>query len=171
MKITLSTRHCLRPLLVVLCLVSVSAMGAETVGDTDFDVQSPSVMAIRKSLAERHAILKEHFQAGVIGLTHDGLIAMREAAGLAPDMRATLERLVAEDNKDRGTLYREIARANGRPDWESQFQNVFAERWIRRAPSGWYYRDSGGRWIKKLPSAANDGVPENTASVAPYPGN
>lgn len=171
MKIMLSTRHCLRALLAVFCLVSVSAMSAETVGDTDFDVQSPSVMAIRKSLAERHAILKEHFQAGVIGLTHDGLIAMREAAGLAHDMRARLERLVAEENKDRGTMYREIARANGRPDWESQFQNVFAERWISRAPIGWYYRDSGGRWIKKLPSAANGGTPEIAASVAPYPGN
>lgn len=161
----------MRAVLAALWLVSASAMSAEAEGDAEFDVQSPSVMAIRKSLAERQVLLKEQFQAGVIGLTHDGLIAMREAAGLAPDMRATLERLVAEDNKDRGTLYREIARANGRPDWESQFQNVFAERWIRRAPSGWYYRDSGGRWIKKLPSAANDGVPENTASVAPYPGN
>jgi uncharacterized protein YdbL (DUF1318 family) len=161
----------LRAVLAVLWLVSVSAMSAEAEGDTDFDVQSPSVMAIRKSLAERHAVLKEHFQAGVIGLTHDGLIAMREAAGLAPDMRATLERLVAEDNKDRGTLYREIARANGRPDWESQFQNVFAERWIRRAPSGWYYRDSGGHWIKKLSGAANGEAPPSVTPVAPFPGS
>jgi uncharacterized protein YdbL (DUF1318 family) len=161
----------LRAVLAALWLVSASAMSAEAEGDADFDVQSPSVMAIRKSLADRHAMLKEHFQAGVIGLTHDGLIAMREAAGLAQDMRGTLERLVAEDNKDRGTLYREIARANGRPDWESNFQNVFAERWISRAPMGWYYRDSGGRWNKKLSNTTNGGTPEIATSVAPFPGN
>ncbi len=171
MRTMLSWRHWPRTLLVGLWMLSAPAMSAETAGDADIDVHSPSVMAIRKSLAERHAILKEHFQAGVIGLTHDGLIAMREASGLVQDMRTRLERLVREDNKDRVTLYREIARANGRPDWESQFQYVFAARWISRAPTGWYYRDSGGHWIKKLPGAANSDAPQRVTPVAPFPGS
>jgi len=127
-------------------------------------------MAIRKSLVERHALLKEHFQAGVIGLTHDGLVAMREPGRLAQDLRATIDRLVTEENKDRSTMYREIARANGRPDWESQFQFVFAERWLNRAPADWYHRDAGGQWTKILSGGAKDGPPEKALPVAPAPG-
>ena len=169
MRNFLASRHWRQFLLAGLWLVSVSAISAEA--EADFDVQSRSVMAIRKSLAERYAILKEHFQAGVIGFTHNGLIATRESGRLAPDIRLRIELLVAEDNKDRGTLYREIARANGRPDWESQFQHVFAERWISRAPVGWYYRESGGQWVKKLARAANDEVPEKPFSDSPFPEN
>ena len=147
-------------------------MGASTTSAQDeayFDVHSPSVMAIRKSLVERHALLKGHFEAGVIGFTHDGLIAMREPGKLAREIRARIELLVVEDNRDRGTLYREIARANGRPDWESQLQSVFAARWISRAPVGWYYRNGSGPWIKKTPHDANDEAPAKT--LVPFPGN
>ncbi len=117
--------------------------------DSEFNVSSATVLVIKKSLAERHIWLAEHFQAGAIGLTDDGLVALREAGNLAKDVRARLESLVADDNKDRSTLYREIARANGRPDWENNWRSVFAQRWISRAPSGWYFRESGGRWVKK----------------------
>ena len=140
-------------LLAGLWLMSAPAMSAED--EVYFDVRSPAVMAIRKSLVDRHTTVTEYFQAGVIGFTHDGLIARREPATLAADTRATVELLVVEDNRDRGTLYREIARANGRPDWESQFQSAFAGRWIGRAPVGWYYRDSSGRWVKKVAGGVN----------------
>lgn len=152
MRNYLSGWRWLQIMLAGLCLASATAMSAEA--DADFDVHSPSVMAIRKSIVDRYAILKVHFHEGVIGLTHDGMIALREPGKLAKEMRAGLERLVIDDNKDRGTMYREIARANGRPDWESKFQSVFAERWISRAPVGWYYRDSRGNWLKKLPPGA-----------------
>jgi uncharacterized protein YdbL (DUF1318 family) len=131
-----------------LWLIGASAWGAPA--DFEFNVQSASVMSIRKSLAERHLILKEHFQSGAIGFSHDGLIAVREPGSLTQDTRHRVELLVVEDNRDRDTLYREIARANGRPDWELQFKAVFAARWIDRAPVGWYHREADGRWLKKL---------------------
>ena len=155
-------------LLAGLCLISAAASG--DVVQFEFNVGSPSVMTIRHSLAERSAILKAHFQAGAIGFTHDGLIAIREPGSLPRDTRTTVELLVTEENKDRSTLYREIARANGRPDWESQFQSVFAERWIRRAPVGWYYRAANGQWVRKLSPGAPD-TPPATPAVSPFPGN
>lgn len=136
-----------RLLLTGLWLIAAGAFGAEA--EFQFNVQSPSVMSIRKSIADRYLILKEHFQAGAIGFTHDGLIALREPGSIPQDVRARVELLVVEENKDRSTLYREIARANGRPDWESQFRAVFAARWIHRAPVGWYYREADGRWLQK----------------------
>ena len=165
MRYLLIRQRGLQTLLAALWLTSASAMS--TTPDGDLDVQSPSVLTIRKSLVERHAVLKEHFEAGVISLSHDGMIALREPARLPPVIRAKLESMVVEDNKDRGTLYREIARANGRPDWESQLQAVFAARWIRRAPVGWYYRDDSGNWIRQLARSANDEAPAKSPAVVP----
>lgn len=117
--------------------------------ETELTIKSASIDAIAKSLSLRYSLLTEHFESGQIGFTHDGLIALREPGALPQAMRAALELLVSEDNKDRGTMYREIARINGRPDWESNLRGVFAQRWISRAPHGWYYRESGGRWVRK----------------------
>ena len=59
--------------------------------------------------------------------------------------RATVKRLVAEDNNDRKTLYAEIAKANGHPEWEGDIRKTFARRWVERgAKPGWYYQDAGG---------------------------
>jgi uncharacterized protein len=129
----------------ILAGVSVTAL-AET---GDVDVSTPAVTVIKKSIAQRFALLKPHLDAGVIGLTHDGLIAIRDAASLAIAERGKLESHVAEENKDRGALYREIARANGHPDWEGDLKLTFGARWISRAQVGWYYRDSAGMWQKK----------------------
>ena len=115
-----------------------------------FETESPTVGAIKKSLAIRYLQLQPRFESGVIGFTQDGLIAMRDGSGLNHEAIAEVTLLIVEDNKERAALYREIARANGRPDWESQFRYAFAERWISRAPEGWYYRTSGGSWMKKI---------------------
>ncbi len=134
----------------LLGLAGTPAIGAEL----EFLVDSAAVAAIKKSLSLRYAQLKPDFQDGVVGFTHDGLIALRETTTLSKEHHAELEVLISEDNKDRSAMYREIARANGRPDWENRFKYVFAERWIRRAPMGWYYRESDGTWVKKAPPAS-----------------
>jgi len=64
--------------------------------------------------------------------------------------RATVKRLVAEDNRDRTSLYAEIARANGHAEWEADIRKTFARRWIETgANPGWYYQDAGGKWMQK----------------------
>jgi uncharacterized protein YdbL (DUF1318 family) len=63
--------------------------------------------------------------------------------------RNKLRKLVADDNADRNSLYREIASANGHPEWESDIRSTFAERWIANARAGWYYKSKAGAWTKK----------------------
>ncbi|MGI9334384.1 MAG: DUF1318 domain-containing protein, partial [Gammaproteobacteria bacterium] len=75
-------------------------------------------------------------------------IAVRDASAAALNQRAALKRLVAEDNADRETLYREIARANGHPEWEAQIRATFARRWIGKARAGWWYQD-GSTWKQR----------------------
>jgi uncharacterized protein YdbL (DUF1318 family) len=56
---------------------------------------------------------------------------------------------VADENRDRNSLYREIARANGHAEWEPQIRATFAKGWIERAHAGWYYQDASGAWQRK----------------------
>ena len=76
-------------------------------------------------------------------------MAVRDLNTVALPKRSQVKQLVAEENEDRNALYREIARANDRPEWESNIRDVFAERWVKKAPAGWYYRTNNGEWRQK----------------------
>ena len=84
-----------------------------------------------------------------MGLTRDGMIAVRDASLVPLAQRARVNELVAAENRDRAALYREIARANGHPEWEAEIRATFAERWILKAPAGWYVQNANGEWIRK----------------------
>jgi len=135
--------------IVAFFLLAASAAPTTFAQPPDIDINTPSILVIKKSLLQRFATLKPHLDAGAIGVTADGLIAVRDLNAAAAPVRAGLEILVAEENQDRGSLYREIARANGRPDWEGDLKLTFGERFISRAQSGWYYRDSANKWNRK----------------------
>jgi uncharacterized protein YdbL (DUF1318 family) len=57
--------------------------------------------------------------------------------------------VVADENRDRQAVYREIAVANGQPDWERQIQQTWSQEWIRNARPGWYYQAADGSWKQK----------------------
>ena len=116
----------------------------------DIDIESPQINAIKARMAERHAqSLAGWFDAGAIGLSHDGLIEIRDRSAVGLSERRSLEQVVAEENADRRAVYREIAIANGQPDWEDQIRDTFARRWIANARAGWYYQDASGSWQRK----------------------
>ena len=114
-----------------------------------FEISSAAITSLGKSMSNRFLKLKPHLDAGVIGLTHDGILALRETSGIDVAGLLALDALIIDENKDRATLYREIARANGRPEWESDLRATFGKRWINRMPEGWFYRNAGGQWIRK----------------------
>ena len=117
--------------------------------EADLDLDSAAIVSLAKSLANRFVQLRPHLDAGVIGLTHDGSIALRDVAGIDVKALLVLDALIIEENKDRATLYREIARANRRPEWESDLRATFGRRWISRMPAGWFYLNDKGQWISK----------------------
>ncbi len=93
--------------------------------------------------------LEGFFSSGAIGLTSDGLVEIRDANAVALADRNRLRKLVSDDNADRNSLYREIAGANGHPEWEADIRSTFAERWIANARAGWYYKSKAGAWTQK----------------------
>ncbi|WJW76801.1 YdbL family protein [Thiohalobacter sp. IOR34] len=115
----------------------------------NFDIQTPAIQAITAGMEARHARLAPYYQSGAVGMTGDGLIRVRDLGAVPLRERRQLQQLVSDENRDRQALYREIARANGHPEWEAEIRATFARRWIERAPSGWWYQDAGGNWKRK----------------------
>jgi uncharacterized protein YdbL (DUF1318 family) len=116
----------------------------------NIDISSPEIRAIQSSMTARFAQLRKFFDSGALGLTQDGLVQIRDASALSLPDRGLLNRLVAEDNRDRESLYTEIARANGHPEWAGELRKTFARRWVERgAQTGWYYQNASGAWAQK----------------------
>lgn len=118
--------------------------------EAEIEINTPQINAIKARMAARQRqSLAVLFDAGAIGFTADGLVSIRDRAAVPLSERRTLESVVAEENRDRQAVYREIAIANGHPEWEKQIQQTFAREWVQNARGGWYYQDASGTWQQK----------------------
>lgn len=114
----------------------------------DININSPAINALQNKMKARHDQLQPFYQSGAVGLTQDGLIALRDAKAVALKDRNVINGLIAAENQDRKALYAEIARANGHPEWQADIQDTFARRWISNAAKGWWYQQNGS-WQQK----------------------
>jgi uncharacterized protein YdbL (DUF1318 family) len=117
--------------------------------DADLNISTPAVRQITASMEARHAQLKKYYDSGAVGLTSDGLVEVRDQNAVPLPDRNAVRKLVAEENADRANLYRELANANGHPEWEADIRSTFAQRWIGKASAGWYVQDKSGSWKQK----------------------
>jgi len=129
---------------ILMLLASSLAIAA-----ADIEINSPAVASIRASMHARHEQLKPLYASGAVGLTRDGLVGMHDATAVPLKDRQNANALIAAENGDRNALYKEIANANGHPEWEAEVRNTFALRWAQKAPAGWWYQDAGGAWLQK----------------------
>ncbi len=130
-------------------LVLVGIGQARAQSQPDITIKTPAIQAIQARMEARFdASLRAGFDAGALGFSGDGLVVVRDASKLDLKDRVAINQAVADDNRDRKAVYREIAVANGHPEWESQIRDVFAKQWIASARSGWWYQ-SGGAWKQK----------------------
>ncbi|HSI38602.1 MAG TPA: YdbL family protein [Methylotenera sp.] len=114
----------------------------------DLEINTPAIAALQNSMQARHGKLSSFYTSGAVGLTKDGLIAVKDASAVALKDRQSLNSLVSAENGDRNALYKEIAAANGHPEWESEIRSTFAQRWVQKAQAGWWYQDASG-WVKR----------------------
>ena len=131
-------------------LLLVSGLLASQLGQAaaDLEINTPAISALQNSMQNRHGQLASFYASGAIGLTKDGLIAVKDASAVPLKDRQSLNSLVAAENADRNKLYKEIAAANAHPEWEAEIRSTFAQRWVQKAQSGWYYQDASG-WVKR----------------------
>jgi uncharacterized protein YdbL (DUF1318 family) len=130
-------------------LLNAAVPAANAQGAESLDVSSPAITRITSSMAARFAELEKFFASGAVGLTNNGNVEVRDLNAVALPDRATVKRLVSEDNADRAQLYAEMAKANNHPEWEGDIRKSFARRWVAKAKAGWYYQDDSGAWKQK----------------------
>ncbi|MBU3736069.1 MAG: DUF1318 domain-containing protein [Methylobacterium sp.] len=133
----------MRTLLIAFLLLPLTALAA-----ADLEINTPAIAALQSAMQARHAQLAPLYANGAVGLSRDGLVALRDANAVPLKDRQSVNSLVAAENKDRNALYREIASANGHPEWEAEVRGTFAQKWMQKAQSGWWVQDAGG-WIRK----------------------
>ena len=121
---------------------------ANAQGAVDFDKPSPEKQALENSLAARFPALRPYFDSGAIGLTDSGLVEFRDRNMVPLKDRNNVVQLVSAQNNDWNALYAEIAKLNNHPEWQDSIRRTFAERWVAKANSGWYYRENGA-WKQK----------------------
>lgn len=131
----------------LLALLSLLA-ALNVYGAADLEVNTPGVNAIKNSMQARHGQLAGYYASGAVGLSMDGMIALRDPGSVPLAARQTVNALIAAENQDRDALYAEIANANGHPEWKPEIRSTFAQRWIQRAQRGWWVQSNQG-WTQK----------------------
>lgn len=118
--------------------------------DPDVNVSTAAIRALKASMAARAGELKPFLRAGAVGIGRDGMLVVRDAEGVSLKDRATVRRLVDAENRDRASLYREIAKANDYGEERvPDIQRIFAETWIEKAEAGWPVQKPDGSWSKR----------------------
>jgi uncharacterized protein YdbL (DUF1318 family) len=132
----------------VLDAVIPAAYAAES--QPDINIRTPAIQAIEARMRGRfQSTLQGLLESGAIGFTHNGDVAIRDASKIPLAQRGQATRAVAAENADRAELYKQIAAANGHPEWARRMRESFAKQWISRAHAGWYYQDASGNWQRK----------------------
>lgn len=139
-------RNPISRLILLMALLSASFSGFAA---ADIEINTPAIASLKQSMQQRHGQLEAYYTRGAVGLTRDGLVAMRDANALPLAARQSVNALIASENEDRNALYREISRANGRPEWEADIRSTFGQRWIDLARPGWWYQAPNGSWVRK----------------------
>jgi len=131
-------------------VLEVLIPSAQAQSQASIDINTPQINAIKSRMAERQrSSLNAWFDAGAVGFGNDGLVVIRDRAAVPLNERRNLETVVADENRDRSAVYREIAVANGHPEWEGDIQKTFAKEWAQKAKPGWSYQDESGAWKQK----------------------
>ena len=113
-------------------------------------VSTASIRALKTSIKKRFPNLVSYFQRGIIGENNGGLLEIRTWEGVSLPERAKVKQLVEAENKDRISLYQEIAKTMGiDPSQLERVQKIFAKQWQKTTPSGTWIQTEDGKWVRK----------------------
>ncbi|AEA33094.1 DUF1318 domain-containing protein [Hippea maritima] len=106
------------------------------------------IKAIKESMKKRFELMKPYYKKGYLGETLDGHLKIYRQPPSLKD-KVKLKKLVVSENKDRESLYHEVARVlNIQPSQIDRLRRIFAKQWQDTAPNGTYIETKTG-WIRK----------------------
>ena len=112
----------------------------------------PAIDPPLQKMFARFAELKTQLEAGTLGLTESGEVALRHPDTATPALRD----LASAENSDRAALYAGMADAVGHGtsnlrSWLPYVGASFGAQWSQQAPFGWWLRNEQGEWQRKTP--------------------
>ena len=130
--------------------ISVGFLSQAYAQEPDINVSNPAIRALKDSIRKRSDSIKPFMDRGNVGINQEGLLSVRSTDGLSLKERAEVQQLVEAENRDRESLYLEIAKANNfSQDAVPKIKRIFAKSWIDQARPGWLIQDAQGTWKKK----------------------
>lgn len=140
-------------LLVYSSVRGVSEDGTLKTPPPSTDSQQATYMAMRNREYNRDDV-EEILRAGIAGETNSGLLVLRaEAAGqtVAALSREDVERVVAEENRDRQTILERLVKTTPGVDDDSRgdVEWIFAGLNRDLAPDNAWVQTRGGEWVRK----------------------
>jgi uncharacterized protein YdbL (DUF1318 family) len=134
----------------LLAAAEILSPGDALAAEVDVNVSTAAIRALKDGMKQRAAELKPYLASGAVGVGKDGMLVVRDAAGLDLAAKAKVKRLVDAENTDRDSLYREIATANNYgADRVSDIRTIFAQTWRDKAEPGWWVQGPDGSWKRK----------------------
>jgi uncharacterized protein YdbL (DUF1318 family) len=133
----------------MLALLAFSTLPAWAQEAPDLRANSPAITELRDALRTRFAQIKPLLETGTLGIAANGFLAVRDPAAVPIADRQAVSALIAADTRDKTALYREIARANGHPEWETQIADTFNRIMREKIPAGWWLQGENGQWSQK----------------------
>ena len=93
-------------------------------------VSNPTIRALKQQMKSRYGQMKTYYQKGALKEGNDGYVSLGNTKGLGLKEKRNLKSLVGAENKDRKTLYGEVAKAlKIDPSQTNRVAETFAKEW------------------------------------------
>jgi uncharacterized protein YdbL (DUF1318 family) len=98
-------------------------------------VSNPAIRELKNRMKNRYPQLKPWFASGVLKEGGDGYVVIVKSDNLSVRDKGTVRNLVGAENKDRKSLYLEVAKAlNIDADQVDRVAGIFAKEWQKSVP-------------------------------------
>ncbi len=126
-----------------------SLIGTAHAVEATIKVDSEKAIQIRNRMASRVDEVITQKRAGALGETNEGHLTLKKG-DLKPLLKKKLDGAIADENRDRDELYKEVVRINGIGDARlKDIQKSFARSFQAESPSGTWVQDADGNWSQK----------------------
>jgi len=99
------------------------------------EVSNPTIRALKEKMKGRYVQMKPYYQKGMLKEGDNGYVSLGATGGLGLKDKRDLNALVDAENKDRKSLYEEVAKAlNIDPGQINKIEAIFAKEWQKSVP-------------------------------------
>ena len=93
-------------------------------------VSNPTIRALKEKMKERYVLMKPYYDKGLLTEGNDGYVSLKNIKELGLKQKRDLKTLVEAENKDRETLYKEVAKAlKIDVNQVDKIAEIFAKEW------------------------------------------